>query len=137
METILEPQRQTPVAFEGDVIVAGAGFAGIPAALASARNGAETLLVEQTGRLGGVGTASLVTGWCNRFHDVDGQPLTKGIPLEIIEPAERAQTVRYFPVSLGLIFLEGELTSAPGGAVGQKGDVQLGAALQHPPSWRV
>ena len=46
-----------------------------------------------------------------------GAATEKAVPLEILEPAERAEAVKDFPVSLGLIFLEGELTSAPGGAV--------------------
>ena len=46
-----------------------------------------------------------------------GATTRQTVPLEILEPAERAGTVKDFPVSLGLIFLEGEVTSAPGGAV--------------------
>jgi hypothetical protein len=38
-----------------DVLVAGGGMAGIAAAIASARNGADTLLVEKAGWLGGMG----------------------------------------------------------------------------------
>lgn len=53
------------------------------------------------------------------------------VPLEILEPAERAETVKDFPVSLGLIFLEGELNSAPGGAVVD----DLGSAI--PFDWEV
>lgn len=41
----------------------------------------------------------------------------QAIPLEILEPAERAGKVRDFPVSVGMIFLEGEIPAAPGGAV--------------------
>ncbi len=47
-----------------DVIVVGGGPAGCAAAVASAREGARTLLIEQTGALGGMGTSGLVPAWC-------------------------------------------------------------------------
>ena len=42
------------------VLVAGGGSAGLAAAVASARSGARTLLVERSGNLGGMVSASLV-----------------------------------------------------------------------------
>lgn len=47
-----------------DVIVAGGGPSGSAAAAAAAREGAKTLLIEQTGCLGGMGTSGLVPAWC-------------------------------------------------------------------------
>jgi len=44
-----------------DVVVAGSGSAGATAAIASARTGAKTLLVERFGFLGGTSTAVLDT----------------------------------------------------------------------------
>lgn len=49
-----DEQRSTPVIWEGDVIIAGGGPAGIGAAIASAREGKKTLLVEKYGFLGGM-----------------------------------------------------------------------------------
>ncbi len=60
MKTVTEPGREIPVTAEVDAIVAGGGPAGIGAAVAAARNGARTLLVEQYGVLGGMATAGLV-----------------------------------------------------------------------------
>ena len=62
---VQEAPRQTPVAADVDVLVIGAGPAGIGAALAAAREGARTLLVERHGMLGGVWTAGLM----NPFFD--------------------------------------------------------------------
>lgn len=42
----------------------GGGPAGTTAATAAAREGAKTLLIEQTGALGGSGTSALVPAWC-------------------------------------------------------------------------
>ncbi|MHC4788337.1 MAG: FAD-dependent oxidoreductase, partial [Planctomycetota bacterium] len=41
--------------WEADVVVIGGGMAGIGAAIASARSGARTILVERAGWLGGIG----------------------------------------------------------------------------------
>jgi hypothetical protein len=46
-----------------DVLVAGGGPSGIAAAVAAARLGADTLLVERYGFLGGAGTAMMVNPW--------------------------------------------------------------------------
>ena len=46
-----------------DVVVAGGGPSGITAAVAAAREGAKTLLLEQSGNLGGMATIGLVPAW--------------------------------------------------------------------------
>ncbi len=61
MEYILEQERKIPVQGEYGVIVCGGGVAGVAAALAAARQGTKTLLIEQTFLLGGLATAGLVT----------------------------------------------------------------------------
>ena len=61
-ETIHET-LETPVAGSYDVLVAGAGPAGVAAAVCAARLGAKTCLVEQTGIVGGVSTSGLMSHW--------------------------------------------------------------------------
>jgi hypothetical protein len=59
-QTIFEEARETKVFDSVDVLVCGGGSSGIFAALASARLGANTFLIEQEGFLGGSTTAYLV-----------------------------------------------------------------------------
>lgn len=68
---------------EHDVIVAGGGTAGVAAAVAAARNGADTILIERYGFLGGTMTAGLVNPFMT-FH-ADGEQIIEGIFQEIID----------------------------------------------------
>ena len=65
-----------------DVIVVGGGPAGIMAALASAKAGAKTLLVERLGFLGGTATNSVI-GPISPFHFGDEQVID-GIPQDFM-----------------------------------------------------
>lgn len=56
--------REIPLNDDFDIIVVGGGPSGCTAAIASAREGAKTLLIEGTGALGGMGTLGLVPAWC-------------------------------------------------------------------------
>ncbi len=66
-----------------DVLVVGGGNAGCAAAIAAARAGASTLLVERYGFLGGTATASMVGPWMT-FHSGD-ERVVGGIAQEIVE----------------------------------------------------
>ncbi len=58
---LVEAKRTIPIAGDYDVIVCGAGPAGIAAAIEAGRNGAKTLLIEVHGCLGGVWTSGNLT----------------------------------------------------------------------------
>ena len=60
MKTIREPARDIPVVAETDVLVVGGGTAGLPAAVAAGRTGADVLLLERYGYLGGAISGGLV-----------------------------------------------------------------------------
>ncbi|MDO5581568.1 MAG: FAD-dependent oxidoreductase [Planctomycetia bacterium] len=58
---ITEPQKEIPVVRSADVVVCGAGPAGVAAAIAAARKGAKTIILDSQGCLGGIWTASLLS----------------------------------------------------------------------------
>jgi hypothetical protein len=66
-----------------EVLVIGGGNAGCAAALAAARSGARTLLVERYGFLGGTATAAMVGPWMT-FHS-GTERIVGGIAQEIVE----------------------------------------------------
>src|ERR1700704_4778578 len=72
-KTIEEPARQVPLYGEYEVVVLGGGPAGIAAAVAAARAGRRTLLIERYGFLGGMGTAAGVTNFCGLHANVHGK----------------------------------------------------------------
>jgi hypothetical protein len=77
-ERIVEPVREIAIAGRSEVLVVGGGPAGVAAALAAARTGARTTLVEHYGFLGGMWTAGLL----NPILDYQEKG---GIVLEIVE----------------------------------------------------
>jgi ribulose 1,5-bisphosphate synthetase/thiazole synthase len=84
--TITEPARQIPLYGEYEVAVLGGGPAGIAAAVAAARAGRRTLLIERYGFLGGMGTAAGVTNFCGLHANVYGEMrrVVQGIATELL-----------------------------------------------------
>ena len=91
-----------PVTGKRDVVVVGAGPAGVVAALAAKRSGADTLLIERASYLGGMMTGGLVTSLHGyRFHKdyVETTPtsnwnfplIVKGISLEVCTRLQKAK----------------------------------------------
>lgn len=72
-----------PAELDWDVIVIGAGVSGCMAAVAAARNGAKTLLVDRDGTLGGTMTNSLV-GPMMTFHSFKEQVI-RGLAQDVVD----------------------------------------------------
>ncbi|HEY3439304.1 MAG TPA: FAD-dependent oxidoreductase [Paludibaculum sp.] len=77
---------ETPIVGKYQVVVAGGGPSGVIAAVAAARSGASTLLIERFSFLGGNGTAGLMTCYNGFRNQREPQKLqtVKGIPAEYI-----------------------------------------------------
>lgn len=81
---MISERIETKVLKEYDVCVCGGGFAGISAALASARCGKRTVLFEKEYMLGGLGTAGLVTIYLP-LCDGMGHQVSFGIAEELLK----------------------------------------------------
>lgn len=66
------------------LVVVGGGTAGMAAAIAGARLGLDTLVLEIDHDIGGVPVRSLMGSFANLFVNLEGQPLVASLPLEIL-----------------------------------------------------
>ncbi|WP_395751987.1 FAD-dependent oxidoreductase [Prosthecobacter sp.] len=90
-----------------DVLIIGGGSAGVAAALAAARCGKESLLVERHGMLGGAGTASLVHSFCGLYElpataEAVARVANPGVPVEF-ERELLARGIGHGPVRMGRV----------------------------------
>ncbi len=92
---ISEPERRTPVKAETEVLVVGGGSAGVSAAVAAARNGADVILVERLGYLGGLATGGLIALLLT-LDDGRGRQVIGGLCQEVTDRVHR-RGAAYFP----------------------------------------
>ncbi|MCL2367396.1 MAG: FAD-dependent oxidoreductase [Oscillospiraceae bacterium] len=85
---IIEQEQQIPVYAEADVLVVGAGPAGYCAAVAAARSGAKTILMERYGYLGGMATGGYVLLF-DCLDDGKGSVVIKGLVEETLDRLEK------------------------------------------------
>jgi 2-polyprenyl-6-methoxyphenol hydroxylase-like FAD-dependent oxidoreductase len=92
---ISEPARETPIKAETEVLVIGGGTAGVSAAVAAARNGADVILVERLGYLGGLATGGLIALLLT-LDDGRGRQVVGGLCQEITDRLHR-RGAAHFP----------------------------------------
>ncbi|MBN1419743.1 MAG: FAD-dependent oxidoreductase [Planctomycetes bacterium] len=96
-----EPAKRLPIR-RFDVAVAGAGTAGVVAAIAAARQGARTILIEQKGYPGGTvvegGTAlHSFYNLYKAFPGVEKRRVVRGIPAQIVERLAKVGATTGYP----------------------------------------
>jgi ribulose 1,5-bisphosphate synthetase/thiazole synthase len=113
-KTIAEPARQIPLYGEYEVTVLGGGPAGIAAAVAAARAGRRTLLIERYGFLGGMGTAAGVTNFCGLHANVHGEMhrVVQGVASDLLDRIDRLGGLNAPHLILGKILAQAYDTAA-------------------------
>jgi FAD dependent oxidoreductase len=113
-KTIEEPARQIPLYGEYEVVVLGGGPAGIAAAVAAARAGRRTLLIERYGFLGGMGTAAGVTNFCGLHANVYGEMhrVVQGVASDLLGRLDRLGGLNAPHLILGKILAQAYDTAA-------------------------
>src|SRR6516225_2029084 len=93
-----EPARDLRVIGRPDVLVVGAGSAGIAAAIAAARRGADVWLVERYGFVGGLATFGLINLLLT-LDDGRGNQVVAGMCQEFVDRLEARGDARFPPAT--------------------------------------
>lgn len=126
-KTIVEAAREIKVYRETDVVVVGGGPGGVGSAVAAARSGARTVLIERYGHLGGMATGGLVNIIPN-MSDISGRQHIFGLTQELIDrldargaasypkradwgTAERRAVDHYLDANLGWFYVRKDLNT--------------------------
>lgn len=86
-QSIMEAAREAPVADRSDVVVVGGGPAGLAAAVAAARSGAEVTLLERYPYLGGLAAGGMVLVLDDMHNGTEIS--VRGLAMEIIDRMAR------------------------------------------------
>lgn len=88
------PEQRVPVVAETDVLVVGGGAAGLSAAIAARRQGADVILVERYGYLGGLASGGLIVLLLT-LDDGNGNQVIAGQCQELVERLESRSACFY------------------------------------------
>jgi|CXWL01.1.fsa_nt_gi hypothetical protein len=89
------PEQRVPIIAECDVLVVGGGAAGMSAAIAARRQGADVILVERYGYLGGLASGGLIVLLLT-LDDGDGHQVIAGQCQELVERLQ-ARNACFYP----------------------------------------
>ncbi len=95
---VIHESLETRVADQADVLVVGGGIAGVAAAVAARRHGADVLLIEKSVLLGGLATNGLIS-WYEPLCDGRGTQLIYGLAEELLR-----LSIQYGPDTLPQIW---------------------------------
>jgi hypothetical protein len=118
MEMIPDPSHEIPVLADVDVLVIGGGMTGVAAAVAAARNGARTMIIEQFNCLGGVATSGghneldLYNSWESDERIIGGIPYQLGLDIQNNEDGVIRDNGLYFDPEAMKITLDKLVTQA-------------------------
>jgi len=96
VDTVELPAERVPVVAHCDVLVVGGGSAGLAAAIAARRQGADVILVERYGYLGGLASGGLIVLLLT-LDDGNGRQVIAGLCQELVERLEARDACFYPP----------------------------------------